>query len=230
MSDTIDILIVDDHPVVRDGLVAILETQADFAVAGLASGGAEAVKLAAELQPDVIMLDLEMPDMDGVATLEALREADLEVRVIVFTVFDTDDRILSAVQAGAQGYLLKSAPRDELFAAIRVVNEGGSLLQPVVASKLLGRMRSGSSGGVALSKRELEVLQVLAKGLQNKEIADQLSIAERTVKFHVSAILRKLGAGNRNRGGVHSVATRHYQSVMPRIGHSNSKTSGGHRT
>ena len=197
MSDTIDILIVDDHPVVRDGLVAILETQADFAVAGLAGGGAEAVKLAAELQPDVIMLDLEMPDMDGVATLEALSEAGLEVRVIVFTVFDTDDRILSAVQAGAQGYLLKSAPRDELFAAIRVVNEGGSLLQPVVASKLLGRMRAGSSGGVALSKRELEVLQVLAQGLQNKEIANQLSIAERTVKFHVSAILRKLGAGNR---------------------------------
>ena len=197
MSDTIDILIVDDHPVVRDGLVAILETPADFAVAGLAGGGAEAVKLAAELQPDVIMLDLEMPDMDGVATLEALSEAGLEVRVIVFTVFDTDDRILSAVQAGAQGYLLKSAPRDELFAAIRVVNEGGSLLQPVVASKLLGRMRAGSSGGVALSKRELEVLQVLAQGLQNKEIANQLSIAERTVKFHVSAILRKLGAGNR---------------------------------
>ena len=197
MSDTIDILIVDDHPVVRDGLVAILETQADFAVAGLAGGGAEAVKLAAELQPDVMMLDVEMPDMDGVATLEALSEAGLEVRVIVFTVFDTDDRILSAVQAGAQGYLLKSAPRDELFAAIRVVNGGGSLLQPVVASKLLGRMREGSSGGVPLSKRELEVLQVLAQGLQNKEIADQLSIAERTVKFHVSAILRKLGAGNR---------------------------------
>ena len=201
MSEVVDILIADDHPVVRDGLVAILSTQSDFRVVGQAGNGREAVCLADDLRPDVMLLDLEMPEMDGVEVLQALRSRELETRVIVFTVFDTDDRILSALQAGAQGYLLKSAPREELFHAVRVVHEGGSLLQPLVASKLLGQMRAVGererAGGGSLSPREVEVLAVLAQGLQNKEIADRLSISERTVKFHVSAILRKLGAGNR---------------------------------
>ena len=197
----IRILVADDHPVVRDGLVAMLNTQPDFAVAGEASTGAEAVERAAALTPDVILLDLEMPGMDGVEALRQIRAVRPEAPVIVFTAFDTDERIVSAVRAGAQGYLLKGAPRDELFKAIRVVSEGGSLLQPVVASKLLQHMSQKTTGretsADSLTEREMEVLKLLAQGKTNKEIAAALVISERTVKFHVGSILSKLGAGNR---------------------------------
>jgi len=200
LVEQIQIVVVDDHPVLRDGLSAVLSTQPDFRVIGEAENGVEAVEIIVELQPDVVMLDLEMPEMDGVETLKRLREHNPDIRVIVFTAFDTDERILAAVQAGAQGYLLKGAPRDQIFEAVRVVHSGDSLLQPVVASKLLRQMSQTSESTDALGSvtpRESEVLNLLALGLQNKEIAGQLGISERTVKFHVGSILSKLNAGNR---------------------------------
>jgi DNA-binding NarL/FixJ family response regulator len=194
----IHIVVVDDHPIVRDGLVAVLSTQPDFEVVGEASSGPEAIQCVGASRPDVILLDLEMPDMDGVETLQRLRDIDPAVRVIVFTAFDTDERIVKAVQAGAQGYLLKGVPRDEIFNAIRVVHAGGALLQPVIASKLLRQVtRDAQPEPDPLTERELEVLRLMAQGQMNKEIAAALVISERTVKFHVSAILGKLGAGNR---------------------------------
>ncbi len=200
MSESIRILVADDHPVLREGLVAVLSTQADFDVVGEAGSGAESVSKVADLSPDVVLLDLEMPEMDGVEALELMRRDDPDVRVIVFTAFDTDERILAAVRAGARGYLLKGAPREQVFEAIRVVNSGDSLLQPVVASKLLRSMSHGRDDAPAvgaITPRELEVLSLLAQGLRNKEIANRLGIVERTVKFHVGSILGKLNAGNR---------------------------------
>jgi DNA-binding NarL/FixJ family response regulator len=143
----------------------------------------------------VILLDLEMPGVDGLSALHQFRQKAPEVRVIVFTAFDTDERIIKAVQAGAKGYLLKGAPRAELFEAVRVVAAGGSLLQPVVASKLMRHMSEPAAD--ALTEREMDVLRLMAKGMPNKEIAAVLVVTERTVKFHISAILSKLGAGNR---------------------------------
>jgi len=199
MSNPIRILVVDDHPIVRDGLVAILSTQPDFEIVGEAANGEEAVERARLLHPNLMLVDLEMPDMDGVQVIRRLRETMPHLRVLVFTAFDTDERILSAVRAGAQGYLLKGVPREDLFRAIRVINEGGSLLQPVVASKLLRHMSDENAPAPpeALTDREREVLALLALGATNKEIAARLVISERTAKFHVSSILSKLGAGNR---------------------------------
>ena len=196
----IHILIADDHPVVRDGLRAMLSTQPDFEVVGEAVNGAEALQLAERLQPDVILLDLEMPDLDGVKVLTQLRAIELQARVIIVTAYDTDERIVQAVVAGAQGYLLKGAPREEIFRAIRVVYEGGSLLQPIVASKLMQHVSQQASQSAemdSLTPRELEVLQLLAQGKSNKQIAAELVISERTTKFHVSSIFSKLEASNR---------------------------------
>lgn len=200
MSDRITILVADDHPVVVDGLVAMLSTQSDFEVVGRASSGEEAIRRVEILEPDVVLLDLEMPEVDGVDVICRLRDAGVDAQVLVFTAFDTDERIVGAVQAGAKGYLLKGAPRDKLFEAIRVVSEGGSLLQPVVASKLMQHMSGGGDQQdlpEPLTDREGEVLQLLAKGKTNKQIAEELFITERTAKFHVSSILGKLGAENR---------------------------------
>ena len=164
MSKTIRILVADDHPVVRDGLVAMLSTQPDFLVIGEAATGMEAVDRVEELTPDVLLLDLEMPVMDGVEALQMIHELDPSVKAIVITAFDTDERILSAIKAGAKGYLLKGAPRGDIFEAIRVVNQGGSLLQPVITSKLLDHIATSEQVLSPLTPRELEVLHLLAQG------------------------------------------------------------------
>jgi DNA-binding NarL/FixJ family response regulator len=195
----IRILVADDHPMLREGLVAVLATQPDFEVVGEAADGSETVRLAETLRPDVILLDLEMPGTDGVAALEGLREAGSEARAVVFTAYDTDERILGALRAGARGYLLKGASRAEIFGAVRTVHAGGSLLQPDVTARVLEHIGRGGERGQAnqLTPRELEVLTLLARGQKNAEIGDTLFISERTVKFHVSSILAKLGAENR---------------------------------
>jgi DNA-binding NarL/FixJ family response regulator len=195
----IQILVADDHPMLREGLVAVLSTQPDFDVVGEAADGSEVVRLAETLLPDVILLDLEMPGMDGVVAMEKLRENGSGAHTIVFTAYDTDERILGSLRAGARGYLLKGASRAELFDAIRTVHSGGSLLQPMVTGRLLDHMRHerDTPERETLTPRELEVLALLAQGLPNKEIADSLYIGERTVKFHVSSILAKLDAANR---------------------------------
>jgi two-component system, NarL family, response regulator LiaR len=199
----IRIVVVDDHPVVREGLVAMLQTQPDFEIVGEAGSGPEGLEVIEHLSPDVVLLDLELPGIDGVGVLSRLQERDAASRVIVFTVFDTDDRIISAVEAGAAGYLLKGSPRSDLFAAIRVVHAGGSLLQPLVASTVLRHVARRDRGGseatttTPLTPREQSVLELLAHGKSNKEIAVALAVTERTVKFHVSAIFSKLGATNR---------------------------------
>lgn len=199
---TVRIVLADDHPIVREGLRAVLETQSDFEVVAEVEDGAAAVSTVTRLQPDILLLDLEMPILDGVETTQHVRAAFVAhelarlPRIIVFTAFDNDERIIHAIQAGADGYLLKGAPRDDIFHAIRVALEGGSLLQPLIASKLV--QHGGQiSFSETLTERELEVLRLLAQGMPNKEIAHTLVISERTAKFHVSSIMGKLGATNR---------------------------------
>jgi len=200
VEEKIRILIVDDHPVVRDGLSLVLDTQADFEVVGEAGGGVEAVQMAQDLRPDVVLLDLEMPDLDGVDALKLMQESRPGIRAIVFTAFDTDERILSAIRVGARGYLLKGAPRDQVFDAVRAVHSGGTLLQPIVTARLMDHIsadRDTPRPNQSLTPRQLDVLRLLAQGLQNKEIAARLGVTDRTVKFHVGSILTKMDAGNR---------------------------------
>jgi DNA-binding NarL/FixJ family response regulator len=196
----IRILVVDDHPVVREGLVAIIEAQDDMTVVGEAGDGSQAIAIYTAAKPDVVLMDLAMPGTDGVQAIEGMRAFDPEARVVVLTAYDTDERILRAVEAGARGYLLKGAPRDEIFRAVRVVNLGGSLLEPAVAGKLLNRVGDILRGGAPeeeLTPREQDVLNLMARGFRNKEIAFELHITERTVKFHANAIYRKLDVGGR---------------------------------
>jgi DNA-binding NarL/FixJ family response regulator len=198
--EAIKILIADDHPVVREGLNAMLSREADFKVVGEAKDGIEAVNKVKELTPDVVLMDLRMPEMDGVEAMRQIRLTSPEVKFIILTTYSDDDYIFSGIEAGARAYLLKDAPREELFKAIRAVYRGESLIQPVVASKLLDRFSELSRrtpSGEELSERELEVLCLMAKGSANKEISVELNIAQSTVKTHITNIFQKLSVSDR---------------------------------
>jgi two-component system, NarL family, response regulator LiaR len=192
---TTRILIVEDQRIVREGLRAVLEDEDDLAIVGEAANGQEALALFGELRPDVVLMDLQMPVMDGPEATRRIRELAPEARILVLTTYATDEFIFKALRAGAQGYLLKDASSDELLSAIRSVHAGQTLLAPVVAARLVSGVSSG--GPEALTPRELEVLTLLGRGRSNGEIAATLSIAPRTAKVHVQNILAKLGATNR---------------------------------
>jgi DNA-binding NarL/FixJ family response regulator len=192
----IRIVVVDDHPIVRQGLVAALDDEADFEVVGAAGSAEEAVALVERQRPEVILLDLELPGMSGVEAIPKLRDASPASRILVFTAYDTDERVLSAVRAGAGGYLLKGAAVVEIASAVRTVAGGGTVLAPSAAARLADAVRAPRGAG-PLTAREREVLRLVAQGLPGKQIAGALGISERTVKFHTASLIRKLGADNR---------------------------------
>jgi DNA-binding NarL/FixJ family response regulator len=192
---SVGVLIVDDHPVVRTGIRGMLEGHADFEVLGEATNGEDAVDLAGRLNPDVVLMDLRMPGTDGVAATARLRKERPDTRVLVLTTSDSGADILRAVEAGATGYVLKDAPREEIYGAIRAASEGKPLLAPDVAAHIVERVRWPSEEG--LSGREVEVLGLVARGKGNKEIARTLWISEATVKSHLLHIYDKLGAADR---------------------------------
>ena len=196
----IRVLIVDDHPVVREGLAAMLERQDDITVVGEAADGAAAIQKALDTSPDVILMDLRMPVMDGVEAMRRIGAQVPSAHVIVLTTYDNDEYIFRGIEAGARAYLLKDAPRDELFHAIREVHQGKSLIDPSVVDKVFERFASQSkltSGQEALSEREKGILRLMATGAANKAIAAQLYISESTVKTHVQSIFQKLGVNDR---------------------------------
>ena len=191
----IRIVIADDHPIVRSGLLGLLASQSDFEVVGEASNGREAVDVVLRTRPDVVLTDLRMPELDGVGAIREMCAAQPSLKVLVLTTYDTDADILRAVEAGATGYLLKETPREELFGAIRATALGKSVLSPSVASRLVGRARD--PGEKSLSAREIEVLMLVARGTSNKLIARELEIGETTVKTHLLHIFAKLGVDDR---------------------------------
>ncbi|WSB88939.1 response regulator transcription factor [Streptomyces cellulosae] len=194
----ITLLVVDDHPVVRDGLRGMFESAPGFRVLGEAADGAAALRRAEELDPDVILMDLRMPGTGGVEAIRELTRRGARARVLVLTTYDTDSDTLPAIEAGATGYLLKDAPREELFAAVRAAAEGRSVLSPAVASRLVSAVRAPRTPGAEpLSAREREVLALVAKGTSNREIARELFISEATVKTHLTHIFAKLGTKDR---------------------------------
>ncbi|AGM04283.1 response regulator [Amycolatopsis keratiniphila] len=191
----ISLLIVDDHPVVRDGLRGMFSADPRFEVLGEAGDGEEAIAAGVKLRPDVILMDLRMPRIDGVTAIEELAKRGVTSRILVLTTYDTDSDVLPAIQAGATGYLLKDAPRDELFRAVEAAAEGKAMLSPSVATRLMGQMRQPASG--PLSQRELEVLELIAQGTTNREAAKRLFISEATVKTHLLHVYAKLGVNDR---------------------------------
>ena len=195
MDGPIRVLIVDDHPVVRNGLVGMLSGRPEIEIAGEASDGQQAVEQSARLSPQVILMDLRMPVLDGVEAITRIHDRQPAVRVLVLTTYDTDADILRAIEAGATGYILKDAPREELYRAILATAQGQTYLSPAVASRLMDQLRAPAE--TALSPREVDVLVWVAKGASNKEIARHLHLSEATVKSHLLHIFTKLGVNDR---------------------------------
>jgi DNA-binding NarL/FixJ family response regulator len=189
------LLIVDDHPVVRDGLRGMFEGEEGFEVVAEATNGADAISKARAHDPDVVLMDLRMPEMDGVSAIRQMTDLGIPARVLVLTTFDTDSDVLPAIEAGATGYLLKDAPRDELLRAVRSAAAGEAVLSPSVAARLLDQVRQPAKETV--SQRELEVLQLIASGATNREVAERLFVSEATVKTHLLHIYAKLGVNDR---------------------------------
>ncbi|HEU0182992.1 MAG TPA: response regulator transcription factor [Agromyces mariniharenae] len=201
MTVPIRIVVADDHPIVRAGIVGLLETAPGIEVVGEAADGAEAVALAASEHPDLVLMDLRMPGVDGASATASIVAAGGGTRVLVLTTYETDDHILAAIEAGASGYLLKAAPQAEILAGIRAVAAGETVLAPSIAAKLVSRVRAdaASEPPPALSPREREVLVLVAEGRSNPEIAKALYIGEATVKTHLLHVFEKLGVNDRTR-------------------------------
>jgi DNA-binding NarL/FixJ family response regulator len=201
----IRILVVDDHPIVRSGITSVLATQGDFDVVGEAATGDQAVAAAARLKPDLVLMDLRMPGQGGVAASVSILAERPSTRIVVLTTYASDGEVLRAIEAGAVGYLLKDVPHDELFRALRAVARGERYLAPIVTERLMARWQQPAR--TALTDRELEVLQRVARGDANKHIARDLGISEPTVKAHLVHIFEKLGVDNRT--GAARVAREH---------------------
>ncbi|SDQ25001.1 response regulator transcription factor [Microbacterium sp. cf332] len=198
----IRLLIVDDHPIVRAGLAGLLADEPGFAVVAEAADGEQAAQLVAQTRPDVVLMDLRMPVLDGVAATARIISDRAEAstpRVLILTTYESDDQILAAIEAGASGYLLKAAPREEIVAGIRSVAAGQSALSPAVAVRLVERMRRPEPPASALTPRETDVLRLVAAGHGNRQIAVQLGIGESTVKTHLLRVYDKLGVDSRTR-------------------------------
>ena len=193
--DSIRILITDDHPVVREGLAGMLAGQPDFEVVGMAADGSSAVTMHQTLSPDVTLMDLRMPGLDGVNAIDAIKTQFPTAKILVLTTYNSDAEILRAIEAGATGYLLKDTPREDLFRAIRAAASGEAVLAPTITARLITRMRAPAEEN--LSAREVEVLQLIAKGNSNKEVGKALHISTATVKTHLIHIYNKLGVSDR---------------------------------
>jgi DNA-binding NarL/FixJ family response regulator len=205
-SPTVRIVVADDQEVVRDGFAALLDSQPDFAVVGTASDGSETVRICRELHPDIVLMDVRMPGVDGIEATRQLAGAGADgPRILILTTFDLDEYVYEALRAGASGFLLKDVTAERLFDAVRVIAAGDALLAPTVTRRLIGEFvqqhprpsASDPSALAELTPRETEVLQLIAEGLSNPEIATRLVVTEETIKTHVSHVLRKLGLRDR---------------------------------
>lgn len=210
MSERTSVLVVDDHPVVREGLAAFLATHPDLELVGTACDGAEAVARVQEHVPDVVLMDLVMPNVDGVEAIRRIRTVSAATKVIVLTSFSDDERLFAAVKAGAAGYLLKDAAPAEIVEAIRTVRRGGALLHPAAAARLMEEFAGGGVDPVLqrLTDRELEVLRLVAVGRSNRDIAGELFLSEKTVKTHMGNILAKLHVADRTQAALVALRTR----------------------
>ena len=205
----VKVLVVDDHEMVRRGIKKMLEIEKGIAVVGEASNGAEAVEQAKKVHPDVVLMDIQMPGMNGLEATRKILEAKPQVAIIMLTVYDDDEYVLEAIKNGAMGYLLKDLDAGALIAAIRRVATGESLIDQAVATRLLQDMArknaAGATGAATLTEREREILEAIASGLANKEIADKLSISERTVKNHITNIFKKIDVHDRTQAALFAI-------------------------